>query len=1028
MKLAMVGVLVGCRCAVALNPSLEVNQYGHAAWTFRSGFFREDANFHSVAQTPDGYLWLGTRSGLLRFDGVRAVPWQPPAGQRLPDGFVFRLYTSRDGRLWIGTSNGLASWKDGKLTEYPELSKTLIRAILEDSHGTMWVSGGNSAIPGGARLCTIQNEKADCAGSDQFSNDVTSLYEDRAGNLWVAETKGLWRWRPGPPTRVYTSKGMQVFYLTEGDRGEILMSDRNGGPLILRNGRVGSYTPPGLTGRIISICSLRDRNGAWWIGTIHGLIHVYNGRTDTFDQSDGLSSNNVLGIFEDREGNIWVLSTGGLDQFHDLAAPALWFKQGLSGTLVTSVLATHDGSVWLATQGGGLDRWQNGRMTVYRRRAPEAQNGGRLPSSPYVRHVYSDKLPSDGTESLFEDSKGRIWVATHQGVSYFKQGRFFPVQTHSDTRSQYTYAILEDSAHNIWTVQDDGLFRLRGNELTDRVDWSRLGHEDAPYCAIVDHRRGGMWLGFETGGVVHFMDNAVRESYAIGDGTIAYEISGFQLDDDGTLWFGSKAGLSCVKNGHLSTLSRRNGLRCDQVNSIIEDEDQAIWIYTNCGLVRIARWELEAWIRDPNRVVQTTLLDSTDGARNTESTFQPQATRSQDGKLWFATLADGVNIVDPRNLFVNKLPPPVHVEQITADGKTYDAEHGLRLPPRIRDLSIRYTALSFVAPEKIHFRYKLEGQDANWRVVVNDREVQYSNLGPGSYRFWLTASNNSGVWNESGDSFEFFIKPAYYQTTWFRALCAAAFCALLWGLYQYRVHQIARETDARMEERMTERMRIARELHDTLLQSFQGLLIRLQAGYNLMAARPEEARKAFEIALDQGSDAMAEARAIVQQLRDTTVVTDNLAREIGSFYEHLQMSSANGTSASVTVEVQEAARELHPMLRDEVFRIASEALRNAFKHAEARRISVMITYGDREFQLHVRDDGQGIDPEILDRGAREGHWGLSGMRERAEAIGGRLDVWSAPGAGTQIELGIPAARAYAKSPERRWRFFEKGRV
>jgi len=206
------------------------------------------------------------------------------------------------------------------------------------------------------------------------------------------------------------------------------------------------------------------------------------------------------------------------------------------------------------------------------------------------------------------------------------------------------------------------------------------------------------------------------------------------------------------------------------------------------------------------------------------------------------------------------------------------------------------------------------------------------------------------------------------------------------------------------------------------------LLIRFQAGYNLMATRPEEARTTFQIALDQGSDAMAEARAIVQQLRDTTVITHNLAGEIGSFYEHLQMSSANGTSPSVTVEVQEAARELHPMVRDEVFRIASEALRNAFTHAEARRISVMITYGDWKFQLHVRDDGQGIDPETLDRGAREGHWGLAGMRERAESIGGRLDVWSAPGVGTQIELGIPAARAYAKSPERRWRFFERGRV
>lgn len=1023
MRSAAISVLIGCRFALALNPALDVNQYGHATWTVRSGFFKEQ--IFSMTQTPDGYLWLGTSSGLLRFDAVRAIPWQPPGGPRLPEGPVFRLYTSRDGRLWIGTTHGLVSWKDGKLTEYPELSKTLIMAILEDSHGTIWVSGGKGAIPGGAKLCTIKNEKLDCAGSDRFSEDVTSLYEDRAGNLWVAETKGLWRWRPAPPKRVYATQEMQVFSLTEGDRREILMSNRDGGALMLANGKVSSYAPPGQTGQIVSGFSFRDRNGAWWIGTsARGLIHIHNGRTDVFDQSDGLSSLSVLDIFEDREGNIWVSTSGGLDQFHDLAVPAFSLKQGVYNG-VTSVLAARDGSVWVGTQGHGLNRWQNGRMTVYRTRTPGTWSRDRQPSSQYAQQVETDGLAGNSIQSLFEDKSGRIWIGTYRGVSYFEEGRFFRVNTRSDVLSHYIFSILEDSARNIWTVQDAGLFRVRGNELTGRIDWSRLGHEDAAYSAIED-RSGGLWLGFLAGGVAHFVNNSVRESYTVG-GTVEYQISGLQLDDDRTLWFGSRAGLTCVRNGHQSTLSSRSGLPCDQVRSMVEDDQRGIWLDTDCGLVRITRPQLEAWIRDPNRTVQSTVLDSFDGVRNAETgAFTPRAARAPDGKLWFVTVADGVNVVDPHHLFVNKLPPPVHVEQITADGKTYNAEHGLRLPPRIRDLSIEYTALSFVAPEKIHFRYKLEGQDPDWREVVNRREVQYSNLGPGNYRFRVTACNNSGVWNESGDSFEFFIAPAYYQTNWFRALCAMAFLGLLWGLYQYRMAEIARENDARVEERINERMRIARELHDTLLQSFQGLLIRFQAGYNLMGTQPEEARKTIETALEQGASAMTEARATVHQLRDPTEVTSNLATEIGSLCEHLETSRSGAKSPSVTLDVEGAARELRPIQRDETFRIASEALRNAFHHAHARRISVTIAYGDRDFRIGVRDDGKGIDPEILDHGAREGHWGLSGMRERAESIGGRLEVWSAPGAGTQIELRIPASLAYANSPERRWFFSKKG--
>jgi signal transduction histidine kinase len=454
------------------------------------------------------------------------------------------------------------------------------------------------------------------------------------------------------------------------------------------------------------------------------------------------------------------------------------------------------------------------------------------------------------------------------------------------------------------------------------------------------------------------------------------------------------------------------------VVGVLEDDDHSCWLYMTCGVVRIVQPELEAWVADPRRMVQVTVFDSSDGVRSHPLTnvFSPQVAKSVDGNLWFFSF-DGVSVIDPHHLPFNKLPPPVHIEQITADRKTYDVSSHPRLPALIRDLEIDYTALSLVAPEKNRFRIKLEGRDPDWKDVGNERKAFYNDLPPRNYRFRVAASNNSGVWNEAGASFDFSIAPAYYQTRWFQASCAAAFLVLLWALYRLRLHQIAQQFNARLDERT----RIARDLHDTLLQSFHGLMFRFQAARNMLPRRPEEAIEALDTALERTDQAIAEGRDAIQGLRSSTVTSNELAQAVRALGNEMSRDMASQDSvhdsAKFHVVVEGPPRDLHPILRDEVYAIAREAVQNAFRHAQARNVEADITYEGSSFQLRIRDDGKGIDPGIVAEG-RAGHYGVPGMRERAKRIGGKLDVWTGTGAGTEIELSIPGSIAYGTSPGR----------
>ena len=441
--------------AYGLDPTLDVSQYAHTAWTVRDGFSK--GNIYAMTQTPDGYLWLGTEFGLFRFDGIRSIPWQPPEGQHLPGSSITSLLAARDGTLWIGTYAGLASWIGGKLTVHPELNAQFVTSLFEDREGTVWAG----TLANFGRLCALRSGSAQCYGEDgAFGHAVWSLYGDSSGNLWAGAQSGVWRMKPGPPKR-YAAPSMSA--LTESDDAHLLMARNGAGLMQLAGDKVEVYPIRSTINsnrllrddEIDSNKLLRDRDGGLWIGTVErGLIHVHHGRTDVFSRSDGLSGDVVLSLFEDREGNVWVATTGGLDRFRELPVATISVKQGLSSDATQAVLATTDGSVWVGAH-EGLTRWKNGQTTVFGR---------------------ASGLPDDALQSLFQDDRGRVWAFTRRGLAYFKDGRFVAVDA---VHGEKVHSITGDKAGNLWLSEDQSLLHLREGRLVEQIPWSELGRHDS---------------------------------------------------------------------------------------------------------------------------------------------------------------------------------------------------------------------------------------------------------------------------------------------------------------------------------------------------------------------------------------------------------------------------------------------------------------------------------------------------------------------------------------------------------------------
>lgn len=992
--------------AVALDPAMRISQYAHTAWHMQDGVFGGAP--HAITQTADGYIWIGTETGLVRFDGVRFVPWEPP-DKRSAISAVYSLLGGRDGTLWIGSAAGLTALKDDRLINFPN-ARGRINTILEDYAGTVWVARSRTRADHAGGICQVASERLRCFGNSDGMSLPTAdpLVEDRLGNLWIGSSTELLRWSP-KSWSAYFRKELKSYQGLPGVGALAVGQDQSiwvgsySNQLGLRHiaGGVSERAVlPGIDASRLRVDTLFvDRHNSLWIGTNNdGLYRINGHQVDHFAKQDGLTGNSVDDIYEDVEENLWVVTATGLDVFRDIRVATVSTREGLWNDVAASVLAARDGSIWIGND-ESLDVLRGNKLTSIR---------------------MSDGLPGHRVTSLWEDHKGRIWVGVDRALNIYEHGKFRSVPGSDGRPLGIITAISEDTDGNIWVVavQAPGqrVFRISDDRVMQEFNVSEIPETRV----LAPDPRGGLWFGLYDGSLARYRGGKFE--------IVAKDLSpggvlSLAVDADGSVWAATRNGLFRWKQGVVKRLGLTNGLPCEQILAVIEDDEGALWLYSNCGVVSIAASELDRWWQHPKSKIQTRVFDALDGAQVALSTFLPQASKSRDGRLWF-TNGSIVQSVDPRHLNDNHHVPPVHIEQIFADGKTYPAGQALHLPTHTRDIEIDYTALSFRVPQKVRFRYKLEGRETEWQDAGTRRQAFFSDLAPGPYTFRVIACNNDGLWNEAGASIGFSITSAYYQTGWFRVLFAAFVLVSIWGVYRLRLSQIRREYSVRSEERVAERTRIARELHDTLLQNFHGLLLRFQGAYNHLPARPEEARKALGVALDRGAEAITAARDSVQELRSPPSEADELSSAIAALSEELRVAQMEGPSPAVEVEVEGGGRELRPILRDEIYRITAEALRNAFRHAQAERIDVAMRHGDHEFRIAVKDDGKGIDPAILKQGSRRGHWGLQGMRERAEAIGAVLEVWSSNGNGTEVSLRVPAGIAYT-SPGHRLRWLNR---
>jgi signal transduction histidine kinase/ligand-binding sensor domain-containing protein len=991
LRFALLLLLLAPAPAAAVDPERRISQYGHTAWRIQDGFFNGVP--YAIKQTADGYLWIGTANGLLRFDGVRFVPWTPPPGKQLPSSVIGGLLAARDGSLWIGTMRGFSHWTGNDLVNYP--AKVVMIPTAEDENGTIWVVRAAVADGGGA-LCQVNGTAMRCYGkADGIPEEsYTSVTRDSAGDFWMGGNTSLVRWRPGS-FQTYHINGMKpdvvpaVFDLAPGPDGSLWVGMGVSGPRWglqqLSRGEWKAFVVPGFDSSTLKVHRLfMDRQNALWVGTLgHGIYRIYGREVDHFDSSEGLSGDTISKFFEDKEGDLWVTTDKGLDCFRDLQIASFSTREGLTTPGVSTVQSMRDGSIWI------------GGMFALNMLGPGLGHG--------VASLQEGKgLPGDQVTSLFEDHAGRHWVGIEDTLNIYENGRFTRITRQDGRRMGLIQGITEDVDNNIWVLSlgpPRALIRI-----FDRKVKEELPTPQAPTAtSLVADPRGGVWLGLINGDLARYQLGRAQ--------TFRFEhppnsrVNQVLLSSDGAVFGATTYGLIGWLSGKQQTLTARNGLPCDDVNGIVEDATGSLWLYMQCGLVELARSELQKWWAQPDARLQLQVFDVFDGFQSGFRTpFEGKAVRTLDGRLWFANYSVA-QMIDPAHLALNLIPPPVHVEQVIADRKRYSPQGDVRLPAHTRDMEIDYTALSLAVPQKVCFRYRLEGRDTDWQEAGTRRQAFYTDLRPGTYRFHVIACNNDGIWNQQGASLDFNVMPAWYQTIWFKLLFVVIILATTWALYRLRVRQVAHALAARFDERLAERTRIAREFHDTLIQTIQGSKLVADDALD-QAADPAKMRRALMQLSEWQGRAIQEGRAALNSLRTSTTETNDLAEGLRRATEECRMFSPIVASFSVDGD----AREMHPVVRDEIYRIGYEAIRNACVHSKASQLHVGLQYG-QDLAISVGDNGVGI-PESIINGGSDGHFGLQGMRERASRIGGKLKIVTSVDSGTEVSLVVPGRIAF----------------
>jgi signal transduction histidine kinase/ligand-binding sensor domain-containing protein len=1010
---ALLSILAGS--ANALDVHKSISQLTHTSWSAKDGI---PGPIRAITQSADGYLWLGTEAGLYRFDGLHFVAWKPAFGEQLPSLSVWSLCVSHDGSLWIGFgSSGISQLRDGHLKNYSPKEGVPdggVLSIVEDASGSIWAGGqyGFSKFEGG-RWRSIGAEMGYRAPGAQ------ALLVDHRGTLWAA-TDGLnFRLSNHPVMRntiVTLAPGDQTFQATGQAVGQVwMMAEAPDGEVWVADTSNDAATPMGRKGSSAVradnsvVCLLFDNSSSLWMGLVGvGLRRTFEfGRSeapqtklDRFEARDGLSGGLVYSTFKDREGNIWFGTAAGVDRFRDNKVLAFSAREGLSPDQLIALASAPNAGVWVVSYTANAARlFRDGRFLESKIPPYSPQDDGRI-------------------LSLHVDASGGAWVGGSFKLAKETLGRFSFMHAADIEKGANVEAITIDSTGGLW-IGETGWIDEAGTESASKVlrfhdgDWTDFSKAAGlpKYRSRVMYAdpAGPVWLGFEDGEVAVYAKGEFH-IYSQSDGLPRGRVFAITRDRRGNVWIGGEGGLSHFDHGRFSTLSQVNGLPGTSVSAVVEDDDGLLWIASALGIFRVSQQEVEKALTSPSYQMRGLTIGASDGLRGLPRQKEPfpTATRAGDGRLWFATTG-GIAVIDPRQLPTNHIAPPIVIETIKADDRVLAASSALRLPPRTRNLEFSYAALSLTDSDRVRFRYKLEGYDDDWRGPISARQVAYTNLAPRDYRFRLIACNNDGVWNEEGAVMAFTILPAFYQTNLFRLTSVLLFVGMAWAGYRLRVEQVARQLNLRLDERIGERTRIARELHDTLLQGLQGLILRFQAVYDRL---PPDApvRAAMDQALERADRVLIEGRDRVLELRGSYRIEDDLPRAIAAIADE----QAPGGAVPFRITVEGAPRALHAVVDDEVRFIVREALFNIVRHAAAHHIEIEINYAANEFCLRCRDDGCGIDDQTLEAGGREGHWGITGMRERAAKMRGRLSIWSRPTAGTEIELKIPAATAYAR--------------
>jgi len=983
-----------------------LNHFQHTAWTLADG---APPDIWALAQSPDGYLWLGTGAGLYRFDGVRFERVRPTQGPPFPAVDITALHFDETGGLWIGyQSGGVSVLRSGQLTNYIDgLPRAPVHQFAQDQDGRIWLTsdGGLAEFSGGEwHAIGSRWSTPPTAGS--------SLFVARDGTLWVTTSWGK-SFRQDGSQLVYLQRGSNKFQdsgesipagaaITQAPDGRLWVSDPDRGarqlpefPRLLEPPSRQNETSTAWNFRALAL-EFDNEGALWGVDRAAGIFRLQlqprcfgssagPPAPERLSAQEGLTSAIVGSLLKDTEGNIWVGTNLGLDRFRS------------ANVVLETAVPTHSPEGYRGARGESGEFYVSSGRSLFR-----------VHSSGESEHIFD----ADGPITFLSTGRdGAIWMGTPAGLLQLSHDHWQKVELPQTGRAGSVWKFEQEADGSLWVaLWGQGVFHRNGHTW-QKLDVGTQLANTAPALMTTD-AEGRKWL-YYLGGPLVLVDGEKIRLFSAAEGPHIGNIQTI-LPTPREVLLAGDMGLARFIGGHFQTLPVSEHPQLARISGIVQTAQGETWMNGIAGLVRMQTRDLEAAFNEPARPFGYQLLDFRDGLPGPalQDSHEPTAAEGSDGRLWFIT-NHGVAWVAPTRLTRNLIPPPVLIRSVRANGIEYPANPHLTLPKGTSDVEIDYTALSLSIPERVRFQYRLEGSDVEWIDPAERRQAFYTRLGPGDYHFQVRAANNDGVWNMQGASMQLTIPPTFIQSRLFRVLCVLVALLLLWLLYSLRLRQISARLSDRSAARLAERERIARELHDTLLQGFQGLILRFQSVANRLPPG-NQGRELINEVLERADDVIIEGRDRVRSLRSVHSEAQ-LADIFNTAAERLHLAPA----IDFRLTVEGTATDLDTSVVEELAQIGNEALFNAMRHANCSAIEVRIVYAARTLRVSFSDDGVGIDPAVLANGSRENHFGLTGMRERAKRINARFALRSAPDAGTIVEVTVPARVAYATNRKRR---------